>query len=106
MTTIPHSETPPVPARILVVDEEPATLNMMRALIRVSGRSFREASDAATALEALWENFRDLELLITDIHTPHLDGLGLVRKARELVPSIKVIATSARVDAEERQAID
>ena len=106
MTMIPHSETPPPPARILVVDDEPATLNLMRAVIRVSGRTFREASDAATALEALWENFRDLELLITNVHTPHLDGLGLARRARELAPSIKVIATSAGTDATERQAMD
>jgi two-component system cell cycle sensor histidine kinase/response regulator CckA len=106
MTRTTHNELTSSPASILVVDDEQAILNFMRAVMHTSGRKIREASDGAAALTVLWENYRDIELLVTDVHMPHLDGLSLVRRAREIVPNIKVVVASGGVDAAERQVIE
>ena len=106
MTCSTHNETSWRPVSILVVDDEPSSLNLIAEVIRASGRNFREASDRATAIEALWENFRDLELLVANVHAPQLDGLRLVKRAREIAPDLKVVVTSAGLEAAERQAIE
>src|SRR5215213_1033105 len=105
MTRTTHNELASPTASILVVDDEQAILNFMRAVMRTSGRTIREASDGASALTVLWENYRDIELLVTDVHMPRLDGLSLVRRAREIVPTIKVVVASGGVDTAERQVI-
>ena len=94
------------PASILVVDDEQAMLNFMRSVMRISGRKIREASDGAAALTVLWENYREIELLVTDVHMPRLDGISLVRRALEIVPKNKVNVASGGVDAAERQVIE
>ena len=106
MTRSTHNELTSPPASILVVDDEQAILNFIRAVMDKSRRKVREASDGAAALMVLWENYRDIELLVTDVHMPRLDGLSLVRRARDIVPNIKVVVTSGGVDAAERQLIE
>src|SRR5829696_848472 len=101
MTRSTHNELTSPPASILVVDDEQAILNFIRAVMDKSRRKVREASDGAAALMVLWENYRDIELLVTDVHMPRLDGLSLVRRARDIVPNIKVVVTSGGVDAAE-----
>ena len=88
------------------MDDERSTLNFMSAVIRASGRRSREASDGVAALALLWENYRDIELLVTDVHMPNFDGLSLVRRAREIIPNIKVVVASGGVDAAERKVIE
>jgi two-component system cell cycle sensor histidine kinase/response regulator CckA len=106
MTRTTHNQLASPPANILIVDDEQAILNFMRAVMHTSGRNTREASDGAAALTALWENYREIKLLVTDVHMPRLDGLSLVRRARDIVPNIKVVVTSGGVDAAERQVIE
>ena len=82
-------------AAILVVDDEPAILDALVALLREEGHAVLAAGDGAAALEVLGGGVPDL--VITDTMMPGLDGPGLVRRmrGRPELRDIPVLMTSA-----------
>ena len=79
--------------RILIADDEP---DMVENCARILGRAGYEcltASDGRRAL-ALLESERP-DLLLTDLKMPELDGMELLRRARELDPALPVIVITA-----------
>ncbi|MEW6413328.1 MAG: response regulator [Candidatus Zixiibacteriota bacterium] len=77
---------------ILVVDDEEVVLSLVRDSLEEDGFVVRTASDAFEALESIEE--RAVELLITDIRMPRMDGIELVQKVRKSYPNIAVIFTT------------
>ena len=88
-------------ARILVVDDEPD----LRALIRQKFRhqirdgtvSFLFASDGVEALTVLKANC-DVDMVITDINMPRMDGLLLLQNLQESEEKLSTIIVSAYGD--------
>ena len=68
-------------ARILVVDDEPNARDALRTLLTDEGYSVSEASDGIEALATLREEGADV--ILADVRMPRMDGLTLVRTARE-----------------------
>ncbi len=97
-----HENSP----RWLVVDDDSAVLEMTVAVLRLaSGVELVPASDPRTALEILRAAPGEFELLVTDFNMPHLDGLELARRARELAPGLKVVmVTGSGMDEVETRA--
>ena len=89
---------------ILVADDQLSTLNFMRAVFRSNGHRVLQANDGEGALEILREDY--IELLVTDLQMPRLDGIALVKRAREIIPDIKVVLVSGGIDATERRTIE
>jgi two-component system, chemotaxis family, chemotaxis protein CheY len=71
-------------ARILVVAHSSRARSAARALLEEAGHVVGEASDGREALAALEDPAGSLDLVITDVYLPGLDGLSLVRRARRL----------------------
>jgi two-component system, chemotaxis family, chemotaxis protein CheY len=71
-------------ARILVVAHSGRARRAVRALLERDGHLVGEAGDGREALAALEDPAARLDLLITDVYLPELDGLNLVRRARQL----------------------
>ena len=70
-------------ARILLVEDE---ANMVRTLSRILERSGYEVSTAANGKEALEVLDRGVvDVLITDLNMPVMDGMALLRSMQELV---------------------
>lgn len=68
---------------VLIVDDEPVIRVGLRRLIDWESHGFRLAGEAADGAEALDEIRRkDVDLLVTDIRMPRMDGLELIRRAR------------------------
>ena len=71
--------------RILVVDDS-ATMRkiVMRSVksAEIGSCEFVEAGDGVEALEALSKN-EDVDLILSDINMPNMDGIQLVRSVRE-----------------------
>ena len=67
-------------ARILVVDDEPDLRGMVRLILALEGHEVVEAHHGAAALERLREE--RVELLITDVMMPVMDGNELVETVR------------------------
>jgi CheY-like chemotaxis protein len=84
--------------RVLVVDDEWLILDFARVALEELGCEVVTASDATEALQKLQAD-EHIELLITDIQMPGMDGAELVERAKGLRPMLKVIVTSGRRDA-------
>ena len=84
--------------RVLVVDDEWLLLDFARFAVEELGCEVVTASDATEALQKLRMD-EHIELLITDIQMPGMDGAELVERAKGLRPTLKVIVTSGRRDA-------
>jgi class 3 adenylate cyclase len=87
--------------KILVVDDEPDVALLMkqrfRAQIRKGVFEFVFAGGGEAALEQMRLN-PDIEIALTDINMPGMDGLTFLRRAGELNPLVKVVVVSAYSD--------
>ena len=79
--------------RILIVDDEPDMVENCARILGKAGHDCLTASAGHRAL-ALLESERP-DLLITDLKMPELDGMELLRRARELDPTLPVIMITA-----------
>jgi serine phosphatase RsbU (regulator of sigma subunit)/anti-anti-sigma regulatory factor len=78
----------------LVADDDPVTRRLvLRSLERLGFRSVLQAHDGAVAQSILRER-SDVDLVVTDILMPNLDGLELLRWGREHVPDVVWIILS------------
>ena len=95
------------PQRILVVDDDNALRDVLCDLLRAEHFDVDQAADGEEALGLLHRNRPDL--ILTDMHMPRLDGLGLLRRVRaDLTTSqVPVIFLTVAGDAEtEARALD
>jgi PAS domain S-box-containing protein len=90
--------------KVLVVDDEPDTLELLRTVLEFRGASVVTGQSAAQALERLEEASPDV--LLSDIGLPGKDGLELIREVRSLPPDrggrIPAVALTAYTRAEDR----
>ncbi|MBI3075645.1 MAG: response regulator [Deltaproteobacteria bacterium] len=84
--------------RILVVDDDPEMLDLCVDLLRLDGFDLVTAPDGERALAVLERE--PVDLLLTDIMMPRLDGLELFRRARERYPTLSGIAITGRGDTD------
>ena len=89
------------PYRILIVDDEPdveaLVLQRMRQKIRSGEYSFVFASNGVEALDVLKED-KDVDIVISDINMPHMDGLTLLEQIPKVDPNVRAIIVSAYGD--------
>jgi two-component system response regulator (stage 0 sporulation protein F) len=79
-------------AKILVFDDEPSILLMLKKMLEKAGHEVDIALNGNDGLELFMKNQPDL--LITDIIMPHKDGLEVVLELRKKYPELKIIAIS------------
>jgi DNA-binding response OmpR family regulator len=87
-----------IKATILVVDDEPRVLKLLKANLESSGYAVLTAADGEEALQMAERELPDLVLL--DLMLPKMDGYAVCRRIREFsaVPVIMLTARSAQVD--------
>ncbi len=89
------------PCTILVVDDEPDLETLIRQRfrrrIRTDELRFVFAHDGVQALEAL-EEHQEIELIMTDINMPRMDGLTLLNELRTIRPKCRAVVVSAYGD--------
>lgn len=85
--------------RVLIVEDNPVDLKLMRAVLASDGITVGERSSALGALEALQEERPDVILL--DLQLPDDDGVNLVRELKRSphtcdIPIVAVTAFPSR----------
>jgi two-component system cell cycle response regulator CpdR len=80
---------------VLVVDDEPLVLDVTASMLEDLGCEVTTAANGKDALRMLSMNDR-IEILITDINMPGMDGLELAERARRMREGLKVIVLSGR----------
>jgi CheY-like chemotaxis protein/anti-sigma regulatory factor (Ser/Thr protein kinase) len=81
---LPELECPPelIGLRVLVVDDEADTCELLQTILEGCGAQVKTASSAAAALEAVVGEVFDV--LVSDIGMPEEDGYSLLAKVRAL----------------------
>jgi two-component system, chemotaxis family, chemotaxis protein CheY len=87
-------------ATILAVDDSASIRQMVKFTLKHAGYGVVEAADGVEALEYARNN--PVDLVLTDVNMPRMDGITLVRELRQLlsykyVPML-VLTTEAGVD--------
>ncbi len=83
---------------ILVVDDEPDHLAMVCRLMGDAGTSVEAAESAEKALDVV--SRKPIDLVVTDLKMPGMDGLSLAEKLLEQDPNRPVILMTAHADLE------
>ncbi|HXR34623.1 MAG TPA: response regulator, partial [Candidatus Binataceae bacterium] len=89
-------------ARILVVEDDPTTLEAWCGMIRTWGFDVCGAVDGEDALERL-RGYQP-HVLISDLKMPRRDGLGLLKEMRRLSVNIPTLIISGEGDIPEAVA--
>jgi CheY-like chemotaxis protein len=85
------------PAKILVVDDEAAITDLLQVCLAEKGYAVSTAANGKEALEAL--RAEEFDLIITDLRMPRLDGLQLLKAAKDINPRLPVIFISGYGEA-------
>ncbi|MGH7111507.1 MAG: PAS domain S-box protein [Stellaceae bacterium] len=94
--------------RILVVDDDPEVREVIVQMLRQIGYGIAETAGGQAALDALARG-EIYDLAVIDIAMPGLDGIETVRRARALVPDLRVLYITGYTDpagAERRTGSD
>jgi two-component system cell cycle sensor histidine kinase/response regulator CckA len=86
--------------RILFVEDEDAVRIVAARLLRARGYEVIEAADGEEALELAEQHAGEIDLLISDVVMPGLDGPALLKKARPFLGDAKVMFISGYAEAE------
>ncbi len=81
--------------KILVVDDEPQIIRVMRQILAAHGFDIRTASEGEAGIE-LFHDWKP-DLVITDLQMPNVGGLELCRKIREFSET-PIIVVSVKTD--------
>jgi signal transduction histidine kinase len=85
---------------VLLVDDHEGVRATTAALIADLGHQITMAGEGRSALEKI-EALEKIDLLITDYAMPHISGVEVVRRAREICPKLPAIIITGNADVGE-----
>src|SRR5690348_8185564 len=85
-------------ARLLVIDDDQLMRKLLSRVLSAKGYEAVVAQDGAHAKELLDTGTYDL--ILTDVHMPKIDGIGVLRLVRERDPDFPVILFTASPSAD------
>ena len=85
--------------KVLVVDDVPEVRMVLRALLEEPEVEVVEAGDGQQALDAL--AVEPVDLVITDCKMPNMNGIELMRRAKEEYPAVPFIVVSSTARSED-----
>ncbi|MCI8597837.1 MAG: response regulator [Lachnospiraceae bacterium] len=89
---------------IMIVDDEPPFVRQLSTMIDKAGGNLLDIHTASNGMEALsYMEENPIQLLITDIRMPVIDGLELIRRAKKLYPELCSMIVSGYSDFEYAQ---
>ena len=83
-----------VSGRLLLVDDEPALLDLLKRYLERIGYSVEACSSPEAALAAFTSDPASYRLVLTDLTMEDINGEEMVERMRALNPSLKAIVSS------------
>ena len=77
--------------RVLLVDDEQMVLEVLAEQLALAGFEVREAPNGPAALARLAEAGQAVDLVVSDLAMPGMDGIELIRRVRQLRPDLPAI---------------
>ena len=100
---LPKGPIHQTPGVILVAEDEVIVRNVVCLLLQREGYQVLSAADGKEALELAREYQGTIDLLLSDIKMPRMDGISLAEHVIEERPGIRVLLMSGKVSAEIRE---
>jgi PAS domain S-box-containing protein len=93
---------------VLLVEDDATVRGLMRKMLTRLGYDVLEGASGAEAIRLCQQTQGRIEILLTDVVMPGMGGRELARRARELLPDIKVLYMSGYTDGaiSERSALE
>lgn len=90
---------------ILVVDDSPTVVKFVSLSLKSKGYNIVTACDGMDAIEKISNTQASVDLIITDLNMPNLDGYGLIETLRQnnVHQSTPIIILSSEGDEDDRQ---
>ncbi|HEY4199875.1 MAG TPA: response regulator [Devosiaceae bacterium] len=92
--------------RILLVEDEESVRAFSARALKTTGYEVFEADSGEEALEVLDEINNRIDLIISDVVMPEMDGPALLKRVRQRLPDIKVIFVSGYAEESVRKDIE
>ena len=80
--------------RIVLADDDRQIRSVVKAILKAHGFDVHEAGDGQEAAEVLEKLGGVVDLLITDIKMPRMDGVALAKAVAEIYPTLPVLCIS------------
>ena len=95
--------------RILVVDDSPTVVKFVSFSLKNKGYEVITACDGMDAIEKISNSPEQVDLVITDLNMPNLDGYGLIdtlRHNEKYIETPIIILTSEDADEDKEKGIN
>lgn len=89
-------------ARILLVDDEEAVRGFLKRGLELDGHAVTLAADGSDAMDRLAETGGSVDLLLTDIRMPMMDGIALALAAKRDYPDLRIMLMTGYAEQRER----
>ena len=84
---------------ILVIEDDPSLLDLLRTLLEVNGYEVLTAADGMDAVDCFREHADKISLVISDLGLPRLGGWEAFQQMKALKPSVKALLASGYFEA-------
>ena len=99
--------TPEQEKTILLIDDEEIVINISEMMLKRLGYRVLKAHNGYEGLQLFEENKSKIDLIISDLEMPKMNGKEVMDKIREIDPQIKVMLSSgALTDADEKNVMN
>jgi len=99
----PKAPLPQTPSVILVAEDEVIVRNIVCLMLQREGYQVLSAADGKEALELARQYQGTIDLLLSDINMPYMDGPSLAEHIIQERPGIRVLLMSGKVSDEIRE---
>ena len=92
---------------ILLIDDEEIVINISKMMLKRLGYRVLTAYSGCEGLQLFEKNKSKIDLIISDLEMPNMNGNEVMDKLRKIDPQIKVILSSgALTDADEKDVMN
>jgi CheY-like chemotaxis protein len=84
---------------VLVIDDEEAIRQITRSTLEAFGYRVLLASDGTEGIATYAEHKREIQIVLTDMMMPFMDGAATARALRRMSPKLKIISASGLADS-------
>jgi len=84
---------------ILLVDDDAFLLDLAQALLEQAGLQVLKAGNGVDALALFHSRTGGIQLLLTDLNMPKLDGVGLALEIRRERPNVPIVFMSGELES-------
>ncbi len=79
---------------VLIVDDEPEVVSGMKEMLEKQNYRVLVAKNGLEALAVMQRHRTAIDVVVTDVMMPEMDGVEMIRVLRKLHPRLKIIASS------------